>query len=403
MRIGIIGAGAAGIASAIRAHQLGAQVHLVDANAEPGKKLSATGSGRCNISNRAAKADTYFTDDHTALQRCFERLPNATVCEFLASLGIPTTSSEDGWVYPLSYSASNVVGILVDNLAGILYSPHTLITQIKKESDGFILSTDEKLLSPVFDAVIVAGGSPANPQLGARNNLYTQIRELGHTIFEVRPALTPLETDTRLFHKLQGVRMDIGIDLLYNEKSIVHNTGNIIFTKWGLNGPGVMDISHMVSPQQIESYSLRINFLPTHFQDIKNNLQDPALINLSLLSHLNAFLPSKVSLFLLQQANLISTTTSQELSAQQRSMLLDTIQNQVVQLRAVRGFQHAQASTGGVPLAEIESRSMESRICSGLFFAGEIVNVLGPCGGYNLHWAFMSGLIAAEGAALRSL
>ncbi len=402
MHIGIIGAGAAGMTAAIRAQQLGARVHLFDANSNPGRKLSATGSGRCNISNREVRADAYFTDDRKSLQHCFERLPASTVWNFLASLGIPTTYSEDGWVYPLSFSASNVVGILEDNLPGIEFATSTLITRIQKTNSTFVLSTAEKSLTPAFDALIVACGSPANPQLGARNNLYTPIHELGHSILEVRPALTPLETDSRTFHKLQGVRLDAGIELYHNAESIIRNTGNIIFTKWGLNGPGVMDISHLISARDIESYSLRINFLPHYAQDLKNNLLDAKRAGLTLLSQLNAFLPDKASNFLLQQADLKNTTASQALTAQQRTRLLDTVQNQVVSIRGVRGFQHAQASTGGVPLAEIESHTMESRICSGLFFAGEIANVLGPCGGYNLHWAFMSGLIAAESALLQS-
>lgn len=400
MQIGIIGAGAAGLIAAIRAQQLGATVHLMDANTDPGRKLRATGSGRCNISNQAAKAAAYFTDDRENLQRCFERLPANTVLTYLASLGIPTISSEDGWIYPLSYSAANVAGILKDHTSGIEFTPNTLITRIQKTNSAFLVSTAEKTLTPALDALIIACGSPANPQLGARDTLSAPIRELGHSFMDVRPALTPLETEGRTFHKLQGVRLDAQIELFHRSASITRNTGNIIFTKWGLNGPGVMDISHLLSTRDIESYSLQINFLPYHHQELKNNLVDEKRAELSLLSQLNAFLPDKASNFLLQQANLEPAAISRNLSDKQRTRLLNTIQNQSVSLRGVRGFQHAQASSGGVPMAEIKPDSMESRIHSGLFFAGEIVNVLGPCGGYNLHWALMSGLIAAEGALL---
>jgi len=402
MQIGIIGAGAAGLVAAIRAHQMGATVHLFDANTDPGRKLRATGSGRCNISNREAKAASYFSDDRKSLQHCFERLPANTVLAYLASLGIPTTSSEDGWIYPLSYSAANVAGILQDHISGIELTPNALITRIQKTNSAFLVSTAEKTFAPAFDALIIACGSPANPQLGARDALSSPIRELGHSFIDSRPALTPLETDSRTFHKLQGVRLDVEIELFHHSNSIIRNTGNIIFTKWGLNGPGVMDVSHLISAQDVASYSLRIDFLPHHHQDLKNNLIDEKRAELTLLSQLNAFLPDKASNFLLQQANLKPASISRDLSTEQRARLLKTIQNQNVSVRGVRGFQHAQASSGGVPLAEIKPDSMESRICSRLFFAGEIVNVLGPCGGYNLHWALLSGLIAAEGALLPS-
>ena len=398
MRIGIIGGGMAGLTAAIAMQQTGMEILLLDANTTLGKKLSATGSGRCNISNQAARADTYSTDDRDDLEKCFKQIPQSKIISFLDTIGIPTRSSEDGWIYPLSYSAANVVNILEDNLHGTQILRNRLITHIKKEDGHFILSTDDPSNTTKVDRVIIACGSPANPQLGARDVLYDQFKELGHHILAVKPALTPLETDTNVFHKLQGVRLDAQVTLKRNRETIVQNTGNIIFTKWGLNGPGVMDISHLIDLDSPHQYTLQIHFAPYSYNKIQEYLTDPARTQFSPHSILKAFLPAKIVHFILAQVNLNNKNTCQELSDTEKKNLLHAIENQEVGVRAVRGFKHAQASCGGIPLAEINPLTMESCMCKGLFFAGEILNVLGPCGGFNLHWAILSGIIAAQGA-----
>lgn len=397
MRIGIIGGGAAGLIAAIRARPYGAEIQIFDANAALGRKLSATGSGRCNISNRCAKADVYFTDDIAALKKCFETIPNSSVIETLEKIGIPTTASEDGWIYPLSFSAANVVSILENNIEGIAVFRNSLITEIQKTADGFILHTADRNRHYQLDKVLIACGSPANPQLGARGDLYKPLEMLGHHIVPVNPALTPIETDPAPFHKLQGVRLDAGLRLMRDNTVIAHTTGNIIITQWGLNGPGVMDISHFLDLQNPERYRLQIDFAPSFSENIRSSFSEPNLQSLSPSSILKGFFPAKIAEFLLKQTNLDHVKACRELSSSQKELLLRTMQNEEIDVRGVRGFKHAQASTGGVALSEIDPVSMESRFCQGLFFAGEILNVLGPCGGFNLHWAFLSGLLAAEG------
>lgn len=397
MQIGIIGSGAAGLMAAIQVRQPGLEVQIFDANADSGRKLSATGAGRCNISNRSASAEAYFTDDPSALKSCFELKPNSEVLRALESIGIPTICSEDGWIYPLSFSAANVVSILENNLEDIRVFHNTLITDIQKNDRGFILSTADRSKQYSVDKLLIACGSPANPQLGARGDLYQLLEKLGHPILPVRPALTPIETDPVPFHKLQGVRLDAEISLLQNNKLIARTIGNIIITQWGFNGPGVMNISHLIDQKNPELYNLKINFAPNFSDALRDSFNNPTLQDLSPSSILKGFFPAKLVDFLLKQTNLAHIKTCKELSSKQKEFLLKTIQGQEISVRGVRGFKHAQASTGGIALADINPRSMESRICKGLFFAGEVLNVVGPCGGFNLHWAFLSGMLAAHG------
>ncbi|MGV8025741.1 MAG: aminoacetone oxidase family FAD-binding enzyme [Anaerolineaceae bacterium] len=397
MQIGIIGGGPAGMMAAILVRQPGIEIQIFDANAEYGCKLSTTGAGRCNISNRSANADAYFTDDSAVLKTCFELIPNSEVLRTLEIIGIPTTSSEDSWIYPLSFSAANVVSILENNLEDIPIFRNTLITDIQKTNKGYILSTTDRTKKYSVDKVILACGGPANPQLGAHGDLYQSLDKLGHPILPVRPALTPIETDPVPFHKLQGVRLDTEIRLLREKKVIAHTIGNMIITQWGLNGPGVMNISHLIDPKDAELYSLKINFAPHFLDAMRDSFINPALQDLSPSSILKGFFTVKIVDFLLRQTNLVHIETCKELSVKQRESLFKAIQDQEISVRGVRGFKYAQASTGGIALADIDPCSMESHICKGLFFAGEILNVLGPCGGFNLHWAFLSGMLAAQG------
>lgn len=397
MQIGIIGAGASGLCAAIQSKQLGMDVHLLDANASPGRKLGATGSGRCNISNQQAAAMQYFTDDQNALQKCFAKISSVQVLTFLEACGIPTTASQDGWIYPQSYSAANVVDILMDDLKHIDLHTSTLITEITRTTDGFILHSADPALQYRCEKLILACGSPANPQLGSRAILYDSITRLGHTILPVRPALSPIETDPAPFHKLQGVRLDAGVELRHENKPVAQNIGNIIITQWGLNGPGVMDISHWIDPGKPDSYQLKIDFAPRCGGEIERALSAAKNAGRSLQALLKAYLPAKVVDFLLRQTRLEAHLHCGDMHQSQKEGLLHAIHNQIVAVRGVRGFKFAQASTGGVPLGEIHPATMQSKRCPGLFFAGEIVNVLGPCGGFNLHWAFLSALIAANG------
>jgi len=250
----------------------------------------------------------------------------------------------------------------------------------------------------LVDRVILAAGGPAFPQLGARDNCYTILKQLGHAIEPKKPALAPLLTEAGVFHKLQGVRLDVGVKLLVNEKIIGQTMGNIIFTSWGLNGPGVMDISYLVSQNSQMSLELELDFLPYHFSDLQKGIIQFENQAIPLASILESVLPFKVVKFILDQCHLSVQKSLLDISKSEIEQIFYTLRHQKVTVNGTKGFKESQVSIGGVPLHEINPTSMESMIIEGLFLAGEMVDISGPCGGFNLQWAFTSGFVAGNHA-----
>jgi predicted Rossmann fold flavoprotein len=400
MKIAVIGAGPAGMAASIEAANHGAEVLLIDANPSPGRKLSATGSGRCNISNKHAEASRYHTSHPDQLPKIFDQFAHQQLLDWFDGLGIFTTVTDDGWIYPTSFSAQNVADILQAHLNSrkVTLIPHTLITSIQVHDKLFNLSTADMTNQIIADRVIIATGGPAAPQLGARDNMAAVLEKLGHTILPVKPALAPLLTDVKQFHKLQGVRLDAGIGLMKNRMEIGKTIGNIIFTSWGINGPGVIDLSYLVSQSETQNLMLELNFLPQPDQAQKLEILFSNLNNKDLpVSVLfKSFFPAKLVQYILEQNNIPTDKTISGLKADEIASIRNTIHHQMVQIKGIKGFKDSQLSTGGVPLSEISVASMQSRIVPGLSLAGEVLDVKGPCGGYNLHWAFASGIIAGR-------
>jgi predicted Rossmann fold flavoprotein len=398
MKIAIIGAGPAGMMAALEARKKQAEVLLIDANPSIGRKLAATGSGRCNLSNTHAQPERYSTSTPKNLITIFSKFGNKELIAWLEDLGIFTYTTEDGWVYPISNSAQNVVDILAAQLnnAGIDIHLNTLITDLQRTGNKFKLCTQDPTHSFIMDRVIIATGGPAFPQLGARENFYTILKRLGHTILPVKPALAPVLTDAKRFYKLQGVRLDAGISLLDGSKEIGKTTGNIIFTSWGLNGPGVMDLSHLISVQNNEELELGLDLLPSQPERLQILLQSQKESTIPIFILLESFLPSKVAHFILEECQVPVKKTVKELNESEISRVQKALHGQKVTIKGLKGFKECQLSTGGVPLSEINPDSMQSLKVDGLFFAGEILDVSGLCGGYNLQWAFTSGFVAGN-------
>jgi predicted Rossmann fold flavoprotein len=396
----IVGCGAAGMLAGITASGRGLHVGILDANPSPGRKLAATGSGRGNLTNMAVSAAAYDCTNSDLLAEAFSLFDQKKTRELFDQLGIPTIATDDGWVYPLSGSAANVVDTLFSHLVknDVSLKFHTLITNIKPLTDGFLLRTPDPDVDFSARQLIISAGSPAYPQLGARDNLFKVIAKLGHTVNTFRPALAPIELAKNPFQKLQGMRVDAGVKILFKGKTVADTFGNIIFTSWGINGPGVMNISHHIHRYPVESCQLSIDFFARDEFILRNIYEKLQQTRLPLRVMLNGFFPAKVCQFLLQIHKLDPLSPISSLDQKAFEALIKGCKDLRVAIKGTRGFKFSQLASGGIPLDEVNPRTMASKRVPGLYLAGEILDVVGPCGGYNLQWAFTSGYLAGKGA-----
>ncbi len=404
MNFGIVGAGPAGIFSALKIRELNPDhmVTIFDGNQKIGRKLFATGNGRCNIVNMNAGPDRYYSEKPGNLNPVFDRFSPETIREKLAELGIPTVQTEDGWVYPQSYSAANVVQILSDALlyADVRVRSGTRITGITFSDNAFVLTAEGNAKAGSFDRLILASGSRAFPQLGANTSILSELFQFGHRDLPFIPALAPVSAKGAIFKELQGVRVDALVTLCHRNKELGSSFGNVIFTDYGLNGPGVMNVSHLIDPDDPGDYSLRLNFVPGEIKRQLDTIFYPHINrDYPYRSIFLSVLPGKLVEYFFKLWKLDPETTCKRIDSRTFRIHLKRLENGLIPIEGSRGFNFGQAAAGGIPLAEVDLHTMQSRKQKGLYFAGEVLDVLGPCGGYNLTWAIASGMLAGTSAA----
>ena len=403
MNFGIIGAGPAGIFSALMIKEQNPEymVTIIDGNQKIGRKLFATGNGRCNITNMNAGPQSYYSIKPEDLSPVFERFGPAEIREKLMSLGIPTVQTEDGWVYPQSYSASNVVQILTDALqyAGVEVRSGAKATAISLSGTKFVLTVEGAGKTKPFDRLILTSGSHAFPQLGANTSILSELFQFGHRDLPFIPALAPVSAKGDIFKALQGLRVDAEVTAIKGKTELGSSFGNVIFTDYGLNGPGVMNVSHLISDKDAKDYMLQLNFVPG---DLKRQLDG------FFYQHINrdypyrsvylSVLPGKLVEYFFKIWKLDWETTCRRIDSRTFRIHLKRLENGLIPIEGNRGFNFGQAAAGGIPLAEVDLHTMQSRKQKGLYFAGEVLDVLGPCGGYNLTWAISTGMLAGTSA-----
>jgi predicted Rossmann fold flavoprotein len=419
--IAIIGAGPSGMTAALHAAKSGAHVILIDANAVVGRKLLVTGSGRANLSNRKVSAEHYACADTTWMKTLFTRFGHADLLHFLEDMGVLTCSTADGWIYPISDSAQSVAAAFEAalRLAGVTLLLDHHVTAIRRSANGFTIKVEGRE-DITCEKLIMAAGGKAYPTLGSKGELFPSLKTLGHTVLPLVPALAPVTCEMREYRKLQGVRLDARVTLygvgaiqsvraihmvpeqfLQRDESpisIAETIGNIIFTEWGLNGPGVMDLSHHISRHPESRFEVRLNFLPRDEEAVRALVQKQRSDPVPLTVIPGSSLPPKLARFAIEKVGLRADATLAQTSDTQLEKLFALITALPVQVTGVRGFEFCQVSAGGVPVTEVDPATMQSRKVSGLYLAGETLDVTGPCGGYNLQFAFSSGAVAGMAA-----
>lgn len=398
--IAIIGAGPAGMLAAITAAQNGGKVALFEANTSAGRKLLVTGGGRCNLTH-AGKPDEIiktFTPFERFVRHCIYEFPPTKVVEFFKDRGLDSAPDEDNCVFPVTNSASDVNNILLAELqkndVQIYYGKK--IQTITRENDLFIIPCGKFTVSA--KSLIIATGGVSWPQTGSTGDGYKFASALGHKIVEPIAALVPLIADEKFCVELAGLGLPkVSISCKINNRKFT-STGAMLFTHHGIGGPAVFDLSRNVAGISGNNYKVSIDFMP----EIKAEDLDKKLTKLfaqtpkrSVEQIMSQFFSKAMANIICQQSDILKTPAGQ-VNKKSRQNLVETLKNFPLTITSTHEIERATVTRGGVDTAEIDSKTMQSKIVKGMFFAGEVMNVDGPCGGYNLQFAFASGFIAGK-------
>ena len=419
VRVAVIGGGASGCMAAITAAQAGADVHIFEKNEKPGKKLYATGNGRCNLTNLHMDDSCYHTrtadkNGSSLIHSAIERYSPADQIRFFADLGVPVYD-RDGYVYPRTNQAQTVVRALEKRIAALGIRVHTgcPVRKIRRSQQGtkaddavFYVDCNDRE-ARAFDTVILCTGGMAGPQYGTTGDGYRLAASFSHKISTPLPALTALECKGQFLKRAAGVRCRAAVTLYTgNDKKQIREgreEGEVQMTDYGISGIPVMQISGMAA-RLLESKQrvfVQIDFLPefsdSAFSDeIKRRMKEDRSQMLGDL--FLGLVHKKILDLLLAEKGLQAEMKARRIDDAGIRQILQSMREYTLEVIQVKSFKQAQVTSGGILLEDTDA-DFQSRLQPGLFFAGEVLDVDGRCGGYNLQWAFATGYIAGLAAA----
>lgn len=384
MKIGIIGAGASGLIAAIYLKRKGVDFTLFEREQRAGKKLLATGNGRCNITNTHIDISNYHGEPSFA-EFALSEFTNYDLYDFLESVGILCTE-EGEKVFPKSLQASSVLDLL--RLAeGECEICDTEVLHLKKQKNKIFAVTKDKEFA--FDKVIVCCGGKASPKLSG-GGAYHLLTELGHTKTPLSPAIVQLKCQGT--KALDGIKVNANVKLEKRTES-----GEVLFTSYGLSGPPILQLSRDAVGKEIS-----LDLIPDlNFKELYDTLCRKRKIVYLTAEHLfTGILPKKLGREILRFCDIMPFSKSiGEISDKEIKSVCSTAKDLKFKITGHNGFENAQVTAGGILCSEFYPTTMESKKVKGVYVAGEVLNIDGDCGGFNLQWAFSSGILAAKSAA----
>lgn len=405
MKIGIIGAGASGMFAAITAAKQGAEVTLIEKKDRIGKKILATGNGKCNFTNKSMKQVDFKSQHINIFDDYISQFDENEVISFFQSNGM-LTKEKNGYYYPRSEQASTVLDLLRLQLktykVSVLTEKYPISIQKKKKQFEIILNSNEKLF---FDRIILACGSFAGEKKQDNYNGYTYAKNFGHTIVPVVPALVQVRAKGKDFKSIAGVRCDANIKLYINNCLSAEEFGELQLTDYGISGIPVFQLSRYVSYGIYEKklVTAAIDFLPEYnieeWHSFVETKWKNSSKNITVEEFFQGFLNKKLNMMFLKNAGIKAETPLNQLKYSKIQQAIETMKCWKIEIEGTNPFENAQVCAGGISMDEI-TLQMESKLIPGLFFTGELLDVDGRCGGYNLQWAWTSGYLAGKYAAL---
>ena len=398
-KIIVIGGGASGLMAALTAaRDRQNRVLLLERQQRLGRKLLATGNGRCNLTNTGASIAHYHGEDAAFAQYALARFTPADALAFFSSLGLLTEEEYGGRVYPLSNSANSVLDVLRFALesAGAEIRTACPVAAVRRERGGFaVLCENERFFA---DALIVACGGAAGGKLGGVTDGYELLKSLGHSRTKLYPALTPLITAPDYPRALKGVRADAAVTLRRGGETLAQSAGEVQFTETGVSGPAVFDVSRAASVCGGGAEVCLDFFRGRAAAELLAMLRArrAAMPEREAGELLCGMLHNRLGRMCVKYAGLSGAAPLRTLSDDELRRVLAACRAFTLEVRGTAGFDAAQVTAGGASTAQFDPETLQSRLVPALFACGEVLDVDGDCGGYNLQWAWSSGALAGR-------
>ena len=398
MVIGVIGGGASGMMAALHACR-GARVILYERQARLGRKLMATGNGRCNLSNRAAASEHYHGGDPGFVGPALARFGVDETLAFFRGLGLVTVQEPDGRIYPFSDQANSVSDVLRLALeqSAVELRLGCEVRELRREKSGFTVRYDGG--ADRVDRVIVAAGGLAGGKLGGTGAGYDLLKALGHRCTKLYPALVQLRTDNTWVRSCKGVRARAEVSLLQGDAVLAAQTGEVQFTDFGISGPCVFDLSRACAGQN--GLTAMLDLCPCLGEEaIKEHLRSRCVRfpGLPLEDLLTGLLHNRLGRTVLRERGFTLTQSCGSPTEKDYGRIAAGIKQFRLPVLGAMDLSQAQVTAGGIATSEFDPNTLESRLAPGLYAAGEVLDVDGDCGGFNLQWAWASGALAGESA-----
>ncbi len=404
----IIGGGASGMVAAIVAARNGAKVTLVEQKNELGKKLLATGNGRCNFTNLTMNADCFYSQnpENHFISSLLDDYTPEVIIEFFESIGI-LAKDRNGYVYPITDQASSIRDALVSELQALHITIYlnTAVTGLKEISTGYSVSMEEqgensKIFQKNYHSLILATGGMSGLHKQTKYHGYTLLEDTKHRTTKLSPALVPLIGQGKFYKKIAGIRTDARVTAVINGEVVASEIGELQLTDYGLSGIPIFQVSRLITQKLNKEniVAIEIDFMPNFTQESLEELlifRQKQFPDRTMKFILNGLVKDKLATFFLYTARMSEEDLSTNVELEELRKLARIMKTFTVKIEGSKTFQQAQVTAGGVPISEV-NENLESKFHENLYFTGEVLDIDGICGGYNLHFAWATGMLAGD-------
>lgn len=405
-KIAIIGGGASGMFAAITAlsSEKEVSVTIFEKMNRVGKKILATGNGRCNITNEFADRQHnnlpvhFHGEEPDFALYALNQFNQNSLIEFLESNGVLLRKENDKY-YPFSEQAGTILDFLrlKCEMLGTEFVTDTKIEKIISKNQKFIVNSKE------FDKVIVACGGKSSPHLGSDGSGYNLLSDFGHKTTKLFPAITQIKTETEFVKQLKGIKVDAICRIFVNNKLKREEFGQVLFADYGLSGPPIFQLSRIAALNYDKNCFITLDFMPKLlnkdvYKLIKSIIDNPFTYPITSENLLSLFINKRLGQIIIKSCGHKLNKDVYELSNNDLMQIADKIKSFKLKVTGVSGFQNAQVTAGGISTKDFNDKTMESKLQKGLYACGEILDIDGDCGGFNLQWAFSSGFVSAKSA-----